>query len=75
MKATLEFKLPEEQAEFEAASSVHKYQSFMWEFEEEIRSAWKHNSGRLKDIPFDALDKVREAYYDMKANAGVPEDL
>jgi hypothetical protein len=75
MKATLEFTLPEEQSEFEAASSVHKYQQLLWSLENEIRSACKYESGLLKALSPDAIEKLCEVYYDLKSEAGVPEDL
>jgi hypothetical protein len=75
MKAILEFTLPEEQSEFEAASSVHKYQQFLWSLENEIRSACKYESGLLKDLPPDAVEKLRDVFYELKAEAGVTENL
>jgi hypothetical protein len=48
MKAILEFDLPEENSDFQAAINGHNYKSAIWEFDQLLRSEIKY-----KDLPED----------------------
>lgn len=43
-KATLEFKLPEQEFDFTMASNGEKFALFIWNAREEFRRKWKHPS-------------------------------
>jgi hypothetical protein len=48
MKVILEFDLPEENADFQAALNGHNYKSAIWDFDQLLRSEMKY-----KDLPND----------------------
>jgi hypothetical protein len=48
MKAVLEFDLPEENEDFQAALNGHHYKSAIWDFDQLLRSEMKY-----KDLPND----------------------
>jgi hypothetical protein len=48
MKVILEFDLPEENANFQAALNGHNYKSAIWDFDQLLRSEMKY-----KDLPND----------------------
>jgi hypothetical protein len=58
MKAILEFNLPEENSDFQAAINGHKYKSAHWEFDELLRSEMKYKE--LSDETYQALKWCRE---------------
>lgn len=63
MQATLQFKLPDEQHEFDHAVNGHKYASVLWHLDQYLRSRLKYEEGLSQDA-YDALqatrDKLRE---------------
>lgn len=81
MKGTLEFDLPEEQAEFQRAANAHKYSQLLYKLEQEVfRPARKHgyhSTGHgkvLNDLlnglsgqeVADAIHEVEVMYYELK---------
>jgi hypothetical protein len=59
--ATLRFKLPEEQYEFDTAIQANSAKSMLWDFAQQLRS-WQKYSNDFTDAG-DALDKIREEFY------------
>jgi hypothetical protein len=59
--ATLKFKLPEEQIEFDTAIQANAAKSMLWDFSQQLRS-WQKYSNDFTDAG-DALDKIREEFY------------
>ena len=73
MKAILEFNLPEDQNEFELMNQARKAQSFLWDFNEQLRS-WHKYGHSFKDAD-DALHEIREQWYRLMNEHGVDLDL
>ena len=59
--ATLKFKLPEEQYEFDTAIQARAAKSMLWDFSQQRRS-WQKYSNDFTDAG-DALDKIRTEFY------------
>jgi hypothetical protein len=58
MKAVLEFDLPEDQDDFQAAINGHNYKSAIWEFDQLLRSEMKYKE--LSDETYKAYKYCRE---------------
>ena len=58
MKAILEFDLPEENRDFDAAINGHNYRSVIWEYDQLLRSEMKYKE--LSDETYKALKWCRE---------------
>lgn len=72
MRAVLEFALPEEEAEFRAATEAGRLQSACWEFGEWLRSQVKY--GELSEVESDVLERVRARLYAILDEHGVTLD-
>lgn len=72
-KITFEFVLPEEQHEYELASQANRIQSFLWDFNQQLRSYYKH--GHPFTDADDAVDKIREDFYRLLNQHKVDIDL
>lgn len=59
--ATLKFKLPEEQHEFDLAIRSGSAKSMLWDFSNQLRGWYKHHHD-FKDSN-DAVTKIREEFY------------
>lgn len=60
-KAILEFNLPEEQYEYNIVTQASRFQSFLWDFSQQLRS-WRKYHNDFTDAS-DALDKIRAEFY------------
>ena len=58
MKAVLEFDLPEENTDFQAAINGHNYKSAIWDFDQLLRSEMKYKE--LSDDSYKSLKWCRE---------------
>lgn len=58
MKATLEFDLPEDNKDFQAAINGHNYKSAIWDFDQLLRSEMKYKE--LSDETYQAYKWCRE---------------
>ena len=58
MKAILEFYLPEENYDFQAAINGHNYKSAIWEFDQLLRSEMKYKE--LSSETYNAYEWCRE---------------
>lgn len=58
MKAVLEFDLPEDNWEFQAAINGSKYKSAIWEYDQWLRSEMKY--GELDKKIYEAYDTCRK---------------
>jgi hypothetical protein len=58
MKASLEFKLPEEQHEFANATQGAKMRSVLWELDQWLRGKLKYEE--LSDGQYDAFKQTRD---------------
>jgi hypothetical protein len=57
MKAVLEFDLPEDKTDFEAAINGHNYKSAIWDFDQLLRSEMKYKE--LSDETYQAYKWCR----------------
>jgi hypothetical protein len=60
MKAVLEFDLPEDNTDFQAAINGHNYKSAIWEFDQLLRSEMKYKE--LTDETYKAYDFCRKEF-------------
>jgi hypothetical protein len=60
-KAILEFNLPEEQTEYDSVLQAQRVKSFLWDFNQQLRS-WRKYHNDFTDAS-DALEKIREEFY------------
>ena len=58
MKAVLEFDLPEDNKDFQAAINVHNYKSAIWDFDQLLRSEIKYKD--LSEDTYKAYKFCRE---------------
>lgn len=58
MKATLEFNLPEEDAEFYCATKGTAMLNVLWELEQELRKLYKYE--QLNEDEFKIVERLRE---------------
>ncbi len=70
MIAKLEFNLPEEQYDFKLASHAGAMASFLYEFQNWVRSEIKH--GEKASLSYEDL---RTKFYDLLKDNGVPEEV
>jgi len=80
MKATLQFDLPTEEYEFEAALKGTASLCVLDELLKEIRNALKYNSGPLREPLADneavnmiTLEKVRDYIWELREDYSIPE--
>lgn len=58
MKATIEFNLPEDQAEFDFAIQGADMYNVLWEMKSELRSMLKY--GDLPDAQYEIVEKIQD---------------
>jgi hypothetical protein len=58
MKATLEFNLPEDEAEFYCANKGTAMLNVLWELKQELRSLRKY--AELKENQYDIVEKIED---------------
>ena len=73
IKAIFEFNLPEDQRDYDVMNQASKTQTFLWEFSQQLRSWYKHGH-QFKDAN-DAVDKIREEFYQLLNEHDVNLDL
>lgn len=60
MKATLEFNLPEDQAEYDMVINSSKFYNIIWEMKKELRSKVKY--AELSDSEYKAYESMRDFF-------------
>ena len=61
MKATLEFNLPEDDAEFYCATKGTAMLNVLWEIQQELRQLWKYEE--LTDEQFKMVERIRDSFH------------
>ena len=61
MIAKLEFKLPEDEAEFRIACAASKYYSALWNFKQDLRSINKYEIDNFKTVD-ELLERVNQCW-------------
>jgi hypothetical protein len=72
-KAIFEFSLPEEQDEYDIMNQAPKMQRFLWDFSQQLRS-WQKYGHQFTNAD-DAVNKIREEFYNLLNNYEVNIDL
>ena len=72
MKAKLTFKLPEDQDEFEKATTGANAHLCLWEISQNIRAIWKH--GDLNESQFEIVERIRDEFYEVLHSNGIKLD-
>lgn len=60
MKATLEFNLPDEDAEFYCATKGQAMLNALWEMKQGIRQLWKYED--LTEEEFKLVERIRDVF-------------
>lgn len=63
MKAILEFKLPDDQEEYEFAVNALKMYSALWQIKQLIRSKLKYNPDGLTDVELRQWEVIQDEFY------------
>jgi hypothetical protein len=63
MKATLEFNLPKDQAEFDFATQGSKMYNALWEISQELRTLWKYEE--LDEKEWDMVERIRNKFFEI----------
>lgn len=63
MKATLEFNLPDEDAEFYCATKGQAMLNALWEINTELRKLWKYEE--LNEDEFKMVERIRQEFFDI----------
>ena len=71
MKAILEFKLPDDQEEYEVAVNASKMYLALWEIKQLIRSKLKYNPDSLTDIELRQWEFMQDEFYCILDTANV----
>lgn len=61
MKATIEFNLPEDDAEFYCATKGTAMLNVLWEIQQELRQLWKYEE--LTDEQFKMVERIRDSFH------------
>ena len=68
MKAILEFKLPDDQSEYELAVNAPKMYNALWDIKQLIRSKLKHNSDSLTDAELKQWEIMQDEFFEILDN-------
>ena len=61
MKATIEFNLPDEDAEFYCATKGTAMLNVLWEMQTELRKLWKYEE--LNADEYQIVERIRETFF------------
>jgi len=71
MKATIEFRLPEEQNEFQLAINASNWYCIVWDFDQILRNLIKYNSPKYSEEILTALEDMRNELHKLIDYHGV----
>ncbi len=63
MKATIEFNLPDEDAEYYCATKGTAMLNALWEINTELRTLWKYEE--LTEDESNMVERIREKFFDI----------
>ena len=75
MKAVLEFNLPEDQQEFDLASSGLKFWTVLWELDQELRAKTKYAPDDISQDRYDAYEEVRDKLRELMSENNLSFDM
>jgi hypothetical protein len=73
MKATLEFNLPEDQAEYDMAINASKYYLALWGIKQELRKQLKY--AELSEKEYEIYEKVSDKFHSILEDNGINGDF
>jgi len=74
MKAVLEFNLPEDDHEFEMATSGSKFHSVLWDMDQYLRAKIKYAPDDMSDDTLQAFEQCRSQLHEFMGNYNVSFD-
>jgi hypothetical protein len=74
MKAVLEFNLPEDDHEFEMATSGSKFHSVLWDMDQYLRSKIKYAPDDMSDDTLNTLEQCRSQLHEFMGSYNVSFD-
>ena len=74
MKAILEFKLPDDQEEYELAVNAPKMYNAFWDIKQMIRSKLKYNPDGLTDAELKQWEIIQDEFYVILDNKNLKLD-
>jgi len=63
MKATIEFNLPDDDAEYYCATKGTAMLNALWEMQQEVRKIWKYEE--LNEDESNMVERIREKFFDI----------
>lgn len=75
MKAILEFNLPEDNQDFQLATSAMKFWSVLYELDQDLRSKTKYAPDDLPRDKYDAYQEVRDLLYELMSSENISLDM
>lgn len=75
MKAILEFNLPDDQQEFDLATSAIKFWHVLWELDQDLRAKTKYASDDLPEDKYDAYKEVRDKLHELMTENNISFDM
>jgi hypothetical protein len=69
MKATLEYTLPDDQAEFDFAVQGSKMYSALWDISQDLRKLWKYEE--LSEEEWKMVERIRDKFYEILSDHNI----
>ena len=74
-KAILEFNLPDDQQEFDLATSGLKFWSVLWELDQDLRAKTKYAPDDLPQDKYDAYEEIRDKLHELMSESNISFDM
>jgi hypothetical protein len=74
MKAILEFKLPEDQTEYQMVNDASNMFNALWDMSQWLRKQTKHIPDNMSDIELNTLEKCRKEFINVLINNNINLD-
>ena len=75
MKAILEFKLPDDQQEYDLANNALNFYSVLWELDQDLRAKTKYAADDLLQDKYDAYEEIRDKLRELMSESNVNFDM
>lgn len=75
MKAILEFKLPDDQQEFDLANNALNFWKVLYELDQELRANTKYAPDDMSEDDYDAYQSIRDKLYEIMKDNNVSFDM
>ena len=74
MKVTKHFYLPDDRQELETSNKAMDMYCALWDFSQELRTAYKHNPNDYTENQLEVVDNLRQLFYTALEDHGVNLD-